>query len=553
MSGIFSLRTCWIGLFTISSCCTSTAIVASPASADEAPRPNILVILADDLGYSDVGCYGGEIRTPNLDSLARGGLQFTQFYNTGRCWPTRAALLTGYYAQQVRRDAVEGVSSGGKGNRPDWAPLLSARLSPLGYRTYHSGKWHIDGMPVKEGFDRSYYVGDQQRFFSPKIHFLDDQKLPPVERDSGYYATVAIADHAIECLSDHDAQYPDQPFFHYLAFTAPHFPLHALQEDIDRYRDMYRRDWEQVREERWQRVQHSGLVNGELSAVERAVGPPYDFPEAIEKLGPGEVNRPLPWSDLTEEQREFQATKMAIHAAMIDRMDREIGRVLEQLRKMDAMEDTLIVFLSDNGASAEIMIRADGHDPDAAPGSAASHLCLGPGWSTTSNTPFRRHKTWVHEGGIATPMIVHWPAGIADRGSLRHTPGHVIDLVPTMLELVGQRTSGDGAPCEGEDCPPLPGASLLSVFERDGNLTRDTLWWLHEGNRAIRVGDWKLVAAKDQPWELFNLGEDRAETQDLAASHPEMAGQLEQQWNERHEEYSRHAKAGVERDEASGK
>lgn len=553
MSGIFSLRTCWIGLFTISSCCTSTAIVASPASADEAPRPNILVILADDLGYSDVGCYGGEIRTPNLDSLARGGLQFTQFYNTGRCWPTRAALLTGYYAQQVRRDAVEGVSSGGKGNRPDWAPLLSARLSPLGYRTYHSGKWHIDGMPVKEGFDRSYYVGDQQRFFSPKIHFLDDQKLPPVERDSGYYATVAIADHAIECLSDHDAQYPDQPFFHYLAFTAPHFPLHALQEDIDRYRDMYRRDWEQVREERWQRVQHSGLVNGELSAVERAVGPPYDFPEAIEKLGPGEVNRPLPWSDLTEEQREFQATKMAIHAAMIDRMDREIGRVLEQLRKMDAMEDTLIVFLSDNGASAEIMIRADGHEPDAAPGSAASHLCLGPGWSTTSNTPFRRHKTWVHEGGIATPMIVHWPAGIADRGSLRHTPGHVIDLVPTMLELVGQRTSGDGAPCEGEDCPPLPGASLLSVFERDGNLTRDTLWWLHEGNRAIRVGDWKLVAAKDQPWELFNLGEDRAETQDLAASHPEMAGQLEQQWNERHEEYSRHAKAGVERDEASGK
>lgn len=540
----FIRRTDRIWLIALFCCCASFG--AASGGADDAPRPNILVILADDLGYSDVGCYGGEIETPNLDALARDGLQFTQFYNTGRCWPTRAALLTGYYAQQVRRDAIEGVKSGGQGKRPEWGPLLSARLSALGYRSYHSGKWHIDGMPIEEGFDRSYYVGDQQRFFSPQTHFLDDQRLPPVERGSGYYATIAIADHAIQCLSDHAAEYPDQPFFQYLAFTAPHFPLHALQEDIDRYRDRYRRDWEQVREERWQRVRERGLVEGDLSAVERHIGPPYHFPEALEKLGPGEVNRPLPWSDLTEEQREFQSTKMAIHAAMIDRMDREIGRVLDQLRKMNAMEDTLIMFLSDNGASAEIMIRADGHDPEAAPGSAASHLCLGPGWSTASNTPFRRHKTWVHEGGIATPMIVHWPSGIEGRGALRHTPGHVVDLVPTVMELAGQVAGDDGEPCEDENCPPLAGRSLLPVFQQDEGLSRDGLWWLHEGNRAIRMGDWKLVAAKDHPWELYNLRNDRAETHDLAGSHPDMLQQLERQWTERYEEYSTQATAGIE-------
>lgn len=517
------------------------ALLASSAAAEDAHRPNVLVILADDLGYSDLGCYGGEIETPNLDALARGGLQFTQFYNTGRCWPTRAALLTGYYAQQVRRDTVQGVKSGGQGRRPEWAPLLAARLSPLGYRSYHSGKWHIDGMPVEEGFDRSYYVGDQERFFSPQTHFLDDQRLPPVERDSGYYATIAIADHAIECLRDHAAEHADQPFFQYLAFTAPHFPLHALQEDIDRYRDRYRRDWAQVREERWQRIRQRGLVDGQLSPVEREIGPPYHFPQALEQLGSGEVNRPLPWSDLTEEQREFQATKMAIHAAMIDRMDREIGRVLDQLRAMGAMEETLIVFLSDNGASAEIMIRADGHDPQAAPGSAGSHLCLGPGWSTTANTPFRRHKTWVHEGGIATPMIVHWPAGIDERGSLRHTPGHAIDLVPTVLEAVGDEPRSDG-----EHGPPLAGRSLLPVFANDAQLDRKSLWWLHEGNRAVRVGDWKLVAAKDQPWELYDLRDDRAETRNLAAAHPDMVRQLEQQWAEQLEEYAKQARAGVE-------
>jgi len=491
--------------------------------------------MADDLGYSDLGCYGGEIETPHLDRLAKNGLRFIQFYNTARCWPTRAALLTGYYAQQVRRDTLPGIQSGGRGKRPAWAPLLPKLLAPLGYRSYHSGKWHIDGMPIENGFDRSYYLKDQGRFFNPKVHWEDDKKLPPVEPNSGYYGTTAIADHAIKCLKEHQAKFADKPFFHYLAFTAPHFPLHALPEDIARYREKYRKDWEAVRRQRWQRQQDAGIVDGALSQVERDIGPPYHFPEHLKKLGSGEVNRPLPWKDLTEEQREFQAAKMAVHAAMVDRIDQELGRVLEQLRAMNVYDSTLIFFLSDNGASAEIMVRADGHDPSAAPGSAASYLCLGPGWSTTCNTPFRRHKTWVHEGGIATPLVVHWPDGISARGQLRHNPGHVIDIVPTILEVAGTVAK------QTDSNPSPPGKSLLPLFSKDNAVNHDYLWWLHEGNRAIRVGDWKLVAAKGDPWELYNLMADRSETKNLAAERPDKVRELESQWQRRLEEFRRHA------------
>ena len=497
-------------------------------------RPNVLLIMADDLGFSDIGCYGGEIETPNLDGLARDGLRFTQFYNTARCWPTRGALLTGYFAQQIRRDAVpglpKGVRSGGGGTRPKWAKLLPAMLKPAGYRSYHSGKWHIDGMPVANGFDRSYYLKDQGRFFYPKIHWEDDRKLPEVKKDAGYYATDAIADHAVKCLEEHAEKHSAKPFFHYLAFTAPHFPLHALPEDIARYRERYRRSWKKVREARWERIRKIGIVTGQLSEVERDLGPPYHFPDALKKLGPGEVNKPLPWRELTEEQKEFQATKMAIHAAMIDRMDQAIGRVLVQLRKMGAFDNTLVFFLSDNGASAEIMVRTDGHDPAAPPGSGPSYLCLGPGWSTVSNTPFRRHKTWVHEGGCATPFIAHWPKGIKDRGQLRRAPGHVIDVVPTILELAGVKRLP-------ADAPKAPGHSLLPVFPADGPLKREYLWWFHGGHRAIRVGDWKLVAAKGDPWELYNLGDDRTEMKNLASSNPDKARELERAWTERMDEF----------------
>ncbi len=507
-----------------------------------ADRPNILIILADDLGFSDVGCYGSEIQTPNLDALASHGLRFTQFYNTARCWPTRAALMTGYYAQQVRRDTVPKIKSGSRGLRPKWAPLLPAKLAPLGYRSYHSGKWHLDGMPLKNGFNRSYYLQDTGRFFNPKVHYEDDRKLPPVEPDTGFYVTSAIADHAIKYLKEHAEKHADKPFMQYLAFTSPHFPLHALPEDIARYRDTFRKGWNAVRDARLKRMHAMGIVDVALSPVELEVGPPYHFPEALETLGSGEVNRPLPWLELTDEQREYQATKMAIHAAMIDRMDRDIGRVLDQLRAMGAFENTLIFFLSDNGASAEIMVRDDGHDPAASPGSAATYFCLGPGWSNASNTPFRRHKTWVHEGGISTPLIVHWPKGIAARGELRHSPGHVIDIVPTVLEVAG------GKPVEeldGQPVPKPPGESLVPAFSQDATVFHEDIWWLHEGNRAIRVGNWKLVAADQEPWELFDLSTDRSETKNLAEQYPDKVRQLEKKWQQRTAQFTELARADL--------
>ena len=499
-----------------------------------ANTPNILLILADDLGFSDLGCHGGEIETPHLDGLALNGLRFTQFYNTARCWPSRAAILTGYYAQQVRRDTIPNVPSGNRGKRPAWAQLLPEHLKPLGYRSYHSGKWHLDGLPLENGFDHSYYLKDQGRFFNPQVHYQDDKPLPPVEKSSGFYGTTAIADHAIECLRDHASNHSKAPFFHYLAFTAPHFPLHALPEDIAKYEHTYTKGWDAIRQDRWQRLRKLGII-GEvsLSQVEQEIGPPCHFPKALETLGVGEVNRPLSWASLTDEQKSFQAGKMAIHAAMIDRMDQEIGRVLTQLRSMKAFDDTLVVFLSDNGASAEIMVRSDGHDPDAAPGSAASYLCLGPGWSTVSNTPFRRHKTWVHEGGTATPMIAHWPKGIAARGELRHRPGHVIDLFPTILDLAKGTLPKSG--------PTHPGRSIVSAFSSQNSDTSTELWWCHEGHRAYRRDHWKLVSSKDGPWELYDLGKDRAETNNLSEKHPLLVQSLEAAWNKRWNEFQRQA------------
>jgi len=502
----------------------SSLVLQGPAFA---AKPNVVFILADDLGYSDLGCYGGDIETPNLDSLAKSGLRFTQFYNTARCWPTRGALMSGYYAQQIHRDALPDVGGGGQGVRQKWARLLPDFLKQEGYRSYHSGKWHIDGNVLDSGFDRSLDMKNQGNFFTSKGNSIDDVPVTPPADEKGYYATIATADHAIECLKDHAANHTNKPFFHYIPFIAPHFPLHALPEDIAKYRDKYLAGWDKMREARFARQKEMGITNTTLSTLEREVGPPYAFPEAMAALGSGEVNRPLPWAELTDEQHRFQATKMAIHAAMVDRMDQEIGRIIAQLKSMGAFENTLIMFASDNGASAEIMVRNGGHDPQAAPGSAGSYLCLGPGFSSACNTPHRRHKTWVHEGGISTPLIVHWPAGISNKNELRSTPAHVIDIVPTVLELAGVQKPQQW---QGEPIPEAPGKSLVPAFAKATTIPRESLWWFHEGNKAIRVGDWKLVAAADQPWELYDLKTDRAEQHNLAAQMPEKATELAAAW-----------------------
>jgi len=512
--------------------CVGTAVylgmAAQLSAAGEKRRPDVLVILADDLGYSDLGCYGGEINTPNLDALAQSGLRFTQFYNTARCWPSRAALMTGFYAQQVRRDTLEGVANtGGKGVRPTWAHLLPEMLKTSGYRSFHSGKWHIDGTDIGTGFDRGYDLEDQSRYFSPEKQLLDGKHLPKPTENSGFYATREIANRALEFLSEHVDKTPESPFFGYIAFTSPHFPLHAEPGDIQKYQARYALGWDVLREERWKKMKEKGIINTALPPTEQEVGPPYDFPEAIKMFGPNEVNRPVSWNTLSPEQQKFQATKMSIHAAMVDRMDQEIGRIIAFLKEKNRLENTLILFLSDNGASAEMMVRGDGHDPSAEPGSAKTHLCIGPGWSSASNTPLRRHKTWVHEGGISTPFIVHWPEGIKEGGVLRHTPAHLIDVVPSVLEVAGASLPREW---NGVSVPPFPGKSIVPAFQADSRVERPYLWWSHEGNNALREGDFKIVKAKGSVWELYDLSVDRGEQNNLATKDPDRLKRMAETW-----------------------
>ena len=512
---------------------TAPARAAAPPNPSSPPRVNFLVILADDLGFSDLGCYGGEIATPNLDQLAAGGLRFTQFYNTGRCWPSRSALLSGYYPQQIHMDPPQG-------RVPAWCRFLPQLLAPAGYRSYHTGKWHVMGAPdpVRDaGFDRSYELDDHDRNFNPQGLREDGRALPPVARDSGYYTTTAFADHAIRCLQEHAAQHADQPFFSYLAFTVPHFPLQAPPEDIARYRDRYLAGWDVLRAERQRRVRELGLVDCALAPAEPELRAPSGGPGIERKVGPDEVAYALPWDSLSESQRRFQATKMAVHAAMVDRMDREIGRVLAQVRDMGAWDHTVILFLSDNGASAEILLRGDGHDPASAAGSAESFLCLGPGWSMAANAPFRRHKIWTYEGGVSTPLIAHGPAGLAARGALCRDVGHVVDLVPTLLDLAGVR------PAAVPDAPARPGRSLAPALAGATMPVRAPLFFHHAGNRALRVGDLKLVSARDRgdAWELYDLASDRGERDNLAAVRPEQAGTMAATWQAMADQFAREA------------
>lgn len=514
-----------LALFTATLHCLVTPVLAQQEKNTRRP-PNVVLILADDLGFSDVGCYGGEIDTPNLDRLAAQGLRFTQGYSTARCWPSRGAVLTGYYAQSIRRDALPGGQGGGRGIRPAWAALLPEMLTAGGYRCYHSGKWHIDGKPLEQGFARSLDVtGKGQSNFFDSTGVTEEGQ--PIGVRENFYIPAAIGDHALKCLQEHASSHATAPFFHYIAFTSPHFPLHAPQELIGKYRQRYRAGWNAVQQARYGRIAGMGIVTTGLAPMEPEVGPPYAFPDAIRQLGPGEVNRPLPWQELAPQQHEFQATKMAIHAAMVDYMDQQIGRILAQLRKMNAFENTLILFASDNGASAEIMVRGEGHDPQAPPGSRKTFLCLGPGWSSCANTPFRRHKVWVHEGGISSPWIVHWPAANLPKGELRRQPVHLIDVTPTVLDLAGVKPF---TVHRGKPVPPMQGQSFLRAITNATAPGRENLWWCHEGHRAVRVGQWKLVAAKDTPWELYDLAADRAETNNLAAAQPGRVAELEAAW-----------------------
>ncbi len=499
----------------------------SLVGANHSNRPNIVFILADDLGYSDLGCYGGEISTPHLDALAKGGLRYTQFYNTGRCWPTRAAILSGYYPQSINRDMVSPDDLDKRSDRPEWARLLPEWLRGLGYLNYQSGKWHMDGDVLVTGFDRSDRTENGHSYFKPIGTYNDDVELIDLTAPEGYYKTAAIADFAIDTLKEHAEDHPEKPFFHYICFLAPHHPLHALPEDIEKYKNIYQRGWDAMRSERHARLKALGIVDHSLPPINRNLGPRNDMTQTtIEQLGPDEVAFPLPWNSLSESQQAFQARKMAIHAAMVDRMDQEIGRIVDQLKAMGAFDNTLIFFASDNGASSALNTRGK-HNGNAAMGSAETYLSLGPGFSTFSNTPFRKHKSYTHEGGIATPLIVHWPNGIDARGDLRHSPTHVIDIVPTLMDILDTSKPSQFG---NLTLPQAPGISFSTTFEEDQIAPRKNLWWYHEGHRAIRVDDWKLVSTSNEPWELYNLASDRTETNNLAQNFPEKVQEMKSTW-----------------------
>lgn len=485
--------------------------VAVNIRAQVAGPPNIIVILADDMGFSDLGCYGGEIETPNLNTLAQQGVRFTQFYNAARCWPTRASILTGYYPQQVNLD-------GKQDDFPKWGNLLPHHLKQAGYKSYHSGKWHIHNVKKitgQGGFDRSYYTKSHNNHFAAENHFLNDKKLPPVNEGNGYYSTTAITNYALGFLKDHQEKYRKSPFFLYVAYIAPHFPLQAPENDIQKYKDRYLKGWEHLKRERYNKQKNLGFNLGENSPFEYRVTAPWSWPEKwLKDSIPGELRMAKLWYQLTEKEKNLHSTKMAIHAAMVDRIDQEVGRILKQLETMGQKENTLILFLSDNGASSEQIIRGEGHHKNVPLGSGGSYLCLGPGFSTACNTPFRRHKYWTHEGGTATPLIAYWPSGIKDKDGFRHSMGHVVDFLPTFCEIAGIDPIMEK---NNYQAPELPGKSLVNVF-RDDEKIHDELYFSHAGNNALILNNWKAVfsTSTDGRWQLYDMDTDRTELHNLA-------------------------------------
>lgn len=516
-------------LYTAGTLATAAAVGARPSFAAENTPPNFVVILADDMGYSDPGCFGSDIETPTLDGLARTGARFNTMYSAGRCGPSRGCLMTGMYAQQTGADVMT------PGKIANYTHFVPEALKTRGYRSYHAGKWHFKLTAGKDGvgFDRSYLMLDEDRYFTQRNHELDGVRLPPP--GPGYYSTTAIADYSIDFLKDHQINHRNEPFFMYTAFHAPHFPLQAPPEDIARYHGRFDVGWDVIRQRRHKKMLEMGLVNCALAPMEPSIFPPWNLPvdQLKKRIGPGEVGRAVKWTDLTPEQQSFHAKKMEIHAAMITRLDTEVEKIVRQLKAMGAYENTLIVILSDNGASAEQIIRGDGEDPAAPMGSAKSFLGIGPGWATAADTPFRLHKSWVHEGGISSPMIVNWPNGISRSERLRTDPCHFIDILPTFADLAGASLHD----VEGEG-PAFPGKSLAPAIRTAQRVTRDSIYFHHIQNRALRTADWKLVSkGLGGPWELYDMRTDRCERNDLVSVEHARAKEMTAEWERQEQLY----------------
>ena len=487
-------------------------------------QPNIVVIMADDAGYSDFGCYGGEIETPVLDKLAANGLRFSQFYNTGRCCPSRAALLTGLYQHQAGMGHMtkdRGLPSYSGTILPN-VPTLAERLRQGGYRTMMTGKWHLGTepkqSPIARGFDRFYGTRNFiDSYFTVLEHcpvFLDDKIVLPgtetpvnhLHPDQEWYTTDVFTDYALHFMDEAFEKHSDQPIFLYIAHNAPHFPLHAREEDTKKYRGRFRdTGWDKLRQQRYERMIELGLIKKEWA------------------LSPADVPK---WDTYDAKLRDELDLKMALYSAIIDRMDQNIGRVIEKLRTAGRLDNTLFLFMVDNGVPGtgvhdwRGLFAKNGRHPETRVDNYSEwgrrggwSSSSGRGWANLSNAPFRMYKRYTHEGGVATPLIVHWPDGLKDQNKLRHSLGHIIDIAPTCLNAAGLSTKG------------MEGQTLLPVFTKDSTQPR-TLFWEHEGNRAVRQGDYKLVAQHNTPWELYNMRKDRNELHDLSRSMPQKAAEL---------------------------
>lgn len=499
------------------------AALSGNAETNARRPPNIVVILADDLGFSDIGCYGSEIATPNLDGLAKNGVRFTHGYNVARCCPSRAALLTGLYPHQagmggmVTMPANEAKSGPYQGFLNTQCVTIAEVLRQAGYRTYLSGKWHVgerpEHWPRRRGFDRYFglisgacsYWELLQKDRNRMMVYDDTPYTPPPQ---GFYMTDAFTEHALEFLDQHDREHREAPFFLYLAFTAPHWPLHAWRQDVDKYRDRYRGGWDALREERYARLLNKGII------------------EKRWRLSPRDPDVPA-WEAVPD--KEDWALRMAVYAAMVDRMDQGIGRVLDKLRSMGAEENTLVVFLADNGGCDESVVARNLNQPGTLPGDRGSFSAYERPWANASNTPFRLFKKYIHEGGIATPFVCRWPRQIAERGGLTSQVASVLDIMPTCLDAAGVAYP---TTFEGRAITPVEGKSLLSIFRGKVREPHEALYWEHVGNRGVRHGKWKLVATHTGEWELYDIEVDRTELEDLSAAHPKRAQELHQRWNQ---------------------
>ena len=475
----------------------------------KATRPNLILIMADDMGYSDIGCYGSEIHTPNIDWLAANGMRFTEFYNASRCCPTRASLLTGLYPHQAGMGRMVSTSNPPgpyQGYLNNQCVTLAEVLGAAGYTTLMSGKWHVGEQrphwPTDRGFDK--YFGlisgaanywDITKTKRPNVHrqmAMDDQPYTPPKQ--GFYMTDAITDHAVEFLDTYGKQ--DKPFFLYMAYTAPHWPLHAWPEDIAKYQGKYLEGWSALRKQRYDRLIQLGIIDKHW-----ALSPPD--PQVT------------PWSEVKDVQ--MMDLKMAVYAAQIDRMDQGIGKVLDTLREQDQLENSLVLFLSDNGGCHEENV-SDRANADIPPGGVDSYTSYGRSWANASNTPFRLYKHWVHEGGISTPLIAYWPGHVKQTGELTDQVGHIIDIMATFCEVADASYPKE---YQGHAITPLEGKSLVPILEGKQRAGHEAIFWEHMGNKAVRQGEWKLVSVSNGEWELYNMTTDRSELHNLATEEPD--------------------------------